>query len=338
MRLFRNFLILGSVFSLSIARAYAIQISLSDDSIDRYFQILEQYVLPLMVVSTVVLFCGYLASRIFHRTVSRRQDGEAGRSELAATAEYGTEAFLRELKATPPIEDSEPRHEPKIRAPHPLLRRRHAAARQNAARQEDMPEAATPGGVTRPAAATVEPVPTAKSPARDAGVVSARGHDAGSPKATPLTADNGTDGKKMPSLQAAFRRSPQNSKGHTDPAGRSRGSADDAGPVVAPRAPDVSRADISAGEGPELGADDAESVRKPAEQLKTPESVRGDRARTEPTLATHPNWQDEPEGRTREEPTISVVQALKTGPSSVPPSAMSPTAELGKGAGRRDRR
>ncbi|HET6491644.1 MAG TPA: hypothetical protein VFG44_01590, partial [Burkholderiales bacterium] len=107
------------------------QISLSGDNIDRYFRILEHYVLPLMVVSTIVLFCGYIASRIYHRTVARAQDGaedDALLDDTAASPYDGTAAFLRELRATPPIEDAEPKREPKMRAQHPMLRKRAANA------------------------------------------------------------------------------------------------------------------------------------------------------------------------------------------------------------------
>jgi hypothetical protein len=130
MRLFRIIQIFGAAFLLSIAQANAVQINLSGDYIERYFRILEDYVLPLMVVSTIVLFCGYLASRVYHRTVTRRQPGrdEDFGDRSFESPEEGTAAFLRELKTTPPIEDSEPKREPRIRAQHPLLRKRAASA------------------------------------------------------------------------------------------------------------------------------------------------------------------------------------------------------------------
>ena len=144
MRLLRTIQIVGAVFLLSIARAYAVQISLSGDYIDRYFRILEDYVLPLMVVSTIVLFCGYLASRVYHRTVTRKPAGRDEEEDSYESAEEQTAAFLRELKATPPIEDQEPKREPRLRAQHPLLRKRAvnaAAVLRSRVSEDDAPPA-----------------------------------------------------------------------------------------------------------------------------------------------------------------------------------------------------
>jgi hypothetical protein len=161
MRAFRTTQIYVWVFILSIARANAVQINLSGDYIERYYRILENYILPLMVVSTVVLFCGYLASRIYHRVAARREpaadDDDAGLPPFAS-AEDGTAAFLRELKATPPIEEPvETKRDPQIRAPHPLLRKRAAnaaaALRSKVAAEEAAPTApARPAAPPRPAA------------------------------------------------------------------------------------------------------------------------------------------------------------------------------------------
>jgi hypothetical protein len=185
MRLTGIIKIFGPVFLLSTANAHAVQISLSGGSIDRYFLILEHYILPLMVVSTIVLFCGYLASRIYHRTVQRKQPDEddddiASGEPRRASSDDGTAAFLRELRATPPIEDPEPQREPKGRTHHPFLRKRSANAAAALRAQPPIPypepTLAPPGdaagdvrlaaGATRPTAeprrpASYEPVPAA---------------------------------------------------------------------------------------------------------------------------------------------------------------------------------
>ena len=181
MRLTGIIKIFGPVFLLSTADAHAVQISLSGDSIDRYFLILEHYVLPLMVVSTIVLFCGYLASRIYSRTVQRKQpDGDddefAPAAPRQASSDAGTAAFLRELRTTPPIEDPEPQSEPKGRSHHPFLRKRAANATAALRAQPPMaypePTLAQPGdaagdvrlaaGASRPAA--YEPAPAEREP------------------------------------------------------------------------------------------------------------------------------------------------------------------------------
>jgi hypothetical protein len=176
MRLTGIIKIFGPAFLLSTADAHAVQISLSGGSIDRYFLILEHYILPLMVVSTIVLFCGYLASRIYHRTVQRKQPDEdddefAPAAPRQASSDAGTAAFLRELRTTPPIEDPEPQREPKGRSHHPFLRKRAANAAAALRAQPPMaypePTLAPPGdatgdvrlaaGAPRPAAYEPEP-------------------------------------------------------------------------------------------------------------------------------------------------------------------------------------
>ena len=98
---------------LSISPANAIQVSLSEDKIEQYLRVLELYVLPFLVVATIVLFCGYVASRIFHRAQLRGIGNEPAAPEAAPqkSPDDETAAFLRELTASPPIEDPEP--EPK---------------------------------------------------------------------------------------------------------------------------------------------------------------------------------------------------------------------------------
>jgi hypothetical protein len=171
----------GPAFLLSTADAHAVQISLSGGSIDRYFLILEHYILPLMVVSTIVLFCGYLASRIYHRTVQRKQPDEEGDefspgAPRRASSDDGTAAFLRELRTTPPIEDPEPLREAKGRPQHPFLRKRAASAAAALRAQPPMaypePTLAPPGdtagevrlaaGASRPTA--FEPAPAEREP------------------------------------------------------------------------------------------------------------------------------------------------------------------------------
>ena len=100
---------------LSIGKANAVQISLSEGNVEKYFQILEVYVLPFLVVSTVVLLCGYIASKIYNRRLDKAErvdELDVGSPDLR---DRGTAAFLRELKTTPPIKDPTPDREPRLR-------------------------------------------------------------------------------------------------------------------------------------------------------------------------------------------------------------------------------
>jgi hypothetical protein len=106
---------------LSTSQANAVQINLSGDNIEQYFQILEIYVLPFLVVSTIVLLCGYIASKVYNRRLNQSVEDleEAQRSPIQR--DEGTAEFLRELKTTPPIKDPVPDREPRLR-----LRRRRS--------------------------------------------------------------------------------------------------------------------------------------------------------------------------------------------------------------------
>lgn len=106
---------------LTTSRANAVQINLSGDNVEQYFQILEIYVLPFLVVSTIVLLCGYIASKVYNRRLNQSVEDleEAQRSPVQR--DEGTAAFLRELKTTPPIKDPVPDREPRLR-----LRRRRS--------------------------------------------------------------------------------------------------------------------------------------------------------------------------------------------------------------------
>ena len=234
MRSFRGLGIFGPLLLLSTARAHAAPFGLSDAALDRYLSILEIYVLPFMVVSTVVLFCGYLASRIFHRAQSRTRDADRLGADQSAGTEEGTEAFLRELTAAPPITDqtAEATNAPqsaeesrKPRQSHPLLRRR-AAARREAAAKDDGPTLRKPPAVEPPVveprakAAPPEASPEpggepilgrARAPEADTGLRlrlstdsdEGLGDDSGMP--TP-DRDDAALGGTIPRLQAAFRR------------------------------------------------------------------------------------------------------------------------------------
>ncbi|MGI9385970.1 MAG: hypothetical protein ACR2OX_00935, partial [Methyloligellaceae bacterium] len=114
MRKLRLLLIVPAVFLLNISSLSAVQINLSSDNLEQYFQILELYVLPFLVVATIVLLCGYIVSRIFNRR-QRRLAEEAEMHAPKATPEEGTAAFLRELKSTPPIRDPEASDTPRLR-------------------------------------------------------------------------------------------------------------------------------------------------------------------------------------------------------------------------------
>jgi hypothetical protein len=289
MRVFRKFIILVSVFSLSIARAYAIQISLSGDSMDRYFQILEQYVLPLMVVSTIVLFCGYLASRVFHRTVSHREDGAVERGGRSGAAEDGTEAFLRELKATPPIDDAESRHEPRTKATHPLLRRRQAAREADLESLDDAPPA--------------RPLTAERSGRGDAAPADDSRMRAPVAPTFPMPpATDGSEARRVPLLKAAFRRPRQRAAEMAAPA------------EPAPVAPPPMR-DTAENAPARLWAEPLRAS-EPASVEPRPDPARQEPARYEPTLSVPVDASDDAAERRREEPTISVVQAIKAGPVS----------------------
>jgi hypothetical protein len=272
MRLLRNIQILGSVFWLSIAHANAVQINLSGDYIDRYFRILEDYVLPLMVVSTVVLFCGYLASRVYHRTVTPREPRRDDEDGMFASAEDGTAAFLRELKATPPISDPEPdqepgpKREPRIRAQHPLLRKRAANAAaalraRNAAGEE----------------ARFAPAPEMPAPALDRYPAPKR-EEAPPPPRPEAPAMRDAAG---PRLGASL---PAETMRERETAAYDRETV-----------PDSLRAERVRGEPP-----------------REPEAAETAAAKVDPPpVATSSIWWQEPGGPQRMEPSASVVQALK---------------------------
>jgi hypothetical protein len=106
---------------LSTSQANAVQINLSGDNIEQYFQILEIYVLPFLVVSTIVLLCGYIASKVYNRRLNQSVEDLEEAQRSPTQRDEGTAAFLRELKSTPPIKDPVPDREPRLR-----LRRRRS--------------------------------------------------------------------------------------------------------------------------------------------------------------------------------------------------------------------
>jgi len=323
MSLLRNVLIFGLVFVLSIARAYAVQINLSGDNIDRYFQILEQYVLPLMVVSTVVLFCGYLASRIYHRTVTRRQDEAVGRSPYAAMPDDETAVFLRELKSTPPIEDPEPVQEPRSRSQHPLLRRRSAA---RAARKEALD--ATPAG-TETEAVGAEAQEAPRNRTMDRPLTAARSDQGDTLPDAGATAGRDEKGRQIPRLQAAFRRPSRDASDSAETSERGLPETRSSEPRPAEPRPSASRAPEprvsrpqsrpEQDERPDLvlraevaGPDDDTPVRA-SSTVDAPVSAEGSR-REPPPVSSRQTPSSDPGSGGREEPTVSVVQALKNGP------------------------
>jgi len=301
----RKFLIACALFVLTTAPARAVQINLSSDNVDQYFRILEQYVLPLMVVSTIVLFCGYLASRIFHRTVSRRQDRAAAQDPYGMEAEDNTEAFLRELKASPPIREPEPvveprstrpterqvepesKKEPRVRAPHPLLRRRSAAGKA----EKRMPEA--------------EPA-REDAPARR-------------PFAAPPAGER-SDAAQMSRLQSAFRRPDRAATDglRSDSAAAPEPEEDDDGSLILHPIPDD-----ALGKRTEPGAQAEEPAHRARANSFTAEADRDPEFRADRRdTRDDDDLDDIPE---RREPTISVVQALKA--TSAPKPAPADNSE-----------
>ena len=111
----RLLLVVLAVFMTNISSSNAVQVDLSGDKLQQYFLILERYVLPFLVVATIVLLCGYIASRIFNRRQRRHAD-ETEIQVPKATPEEGTAAFLRELKTSPPIKDPENTDAPQFEA------------------------------------------------------------------------------------------------------------------------------------------------------------------------------------------------------------------------------
>ncbi len=106
MRAFVYSLVAGVLLFLSSLPARAVRINLGNDGVEQYFYILELYILPALVVITVVLLCGYIAGRFFNRRSKNDAPAEEPSAELEK--EEGTAAFLKELRSTPPIRDAEP--------------------------------------------------------------------------------------------------------------------------------------------------------------------------------------------------------------------------------------
>lgn len=106
---------------LTTGQANAVQINLSGENVEQYFQILEVYVLPFLVVSTIVLLCGYIASRIYNRRLNKSVEDMVAEQRSPTERDEGTAAFLREITTTPPIKDPVPDREPRLR-----LRRRRS--------------------------------------------------------------------------------------------------------------------------------------------------------------------------------------------------------------------
>lgn len=106
---------------LTTGHANAVQINLSGENVEQYFRILEIYVLPFLVVSTIVLLCGYIASKIYNRRLNKSVEDLVQEQRSPAQRDEGTAAFLREITTTPPIKDPAPDREPRLR-----LRRRRS--------------------------------------------------------------------------------------------------------------------------------------------------------------------------------------------------------------------
>lgn len=106
---------------LTTSRANAVEINLSGENVEQYFRILEIYVLPFLVVSTIVLLCGYIASKIYNRRLNKSVEDLVAEQRTPTLRDEGTAAFLREITTTPPIKDPEPDREPRLR-----LRRRRS--------------------------------------------------------------------------------------------------------------------------------------------------------------------------------------------------------------------
>ncbi len=106
---------------LTTGQANAVQINLSGENVEQYFHILEIYVLPFLVVSTIVLLCGYIASKIYNRRLNKSVEDLVNEQRSPAERDEGTAAFLREITTTPPIKDPVPDREPRLR-----LRRRRS--------------------------------------------------------------------------------------------------------------------------------------------------------------------------------------------------------------------
>lgn len=333
-------------FLLSTAQAHAVQISLSGDNIDRYFRILEHYVLPLMVVSTIVLFCGYVASRIYHRTVARNQNGledEAPLDDTAASPYDGTAAFLRELRATPPIEDTEPKREPKARAQHPLLRKRAANAAAALRARPAAPEARQP--------APVEPAPSTNALRFN---LSNRLADRPQPERTPepqsdsrldSSYESRRESRSEPRIETPplfdppdmfepdaaprFRETPTPAPAYDDGGEEApqRTAAEDTRPVAAGRR---SRRDLLAGGALRAGRDDDETAERASD--REPERTKLD---PPPIAATSNWWQDSDDAprsvsSERPEPPEAVVQALKMSPPPQGPDMEAAKARAGE--------
>jgi hypothetical protein len=106
---------------LTTGQANAVQINLSGENVEQYIHILEIYVLPFLVVSTIVLLCGYIASRFYNRRLNKSVEDLVDEDQSPTLRDEGTAAFLRELSTTPPIKDPAPDREPRLR-----LRRRRS--------------------------------------------------------------------------------------------------------------------------------------------------------------------------------------------------------------------
>lgn len=293
------------VFLLSTAQAHAVQISLSGDKIDRYFRILEHYVLPLMVVSTIVLFCGYVASRIYHRTTARDDgpaDDRASRDDIDASPYDGTAAFLRELRATPPIEDAEPKREPRMRAQHPLLRKRAANAAAALRSRLTTSEERRPETPERQATADAlrfdMPQPPAERPWPERAAAQAPRMGA-RPRFDP---PDMFEPEPAPNVREAQGAAPAQPRESMEDAPGLAEDVDDR-PVAGKR---QSRRDLFADGSLRSDRRGQESPQRPAEE-RDPNRAKLD----PPPVATTSNWWQDPEEAVRAEPSAAVVQSLK---------------------------
>ena len=287
-----------AVFLLSIAPAKAVEISLGDGNIARYFEILEIYVLPFLAVSTIVLFCGYIASRIYNRNADPGPD-EEDEVLREPSREQATAAFLRELKTTPPIKDPVPDREPRLRI-RGLMAKKPAADDETVApplrapglpeSQDPEPEVPEPIRRRRFSLRATEVEPEQPSPPQEEPSIRPDDvHQGRSSRVTrmvptaPRPAANGKDeladnsigfgmSDEAPEPSALLRAEPD--------LGTRRGGNDDAGD--APGRP---------------------SFDPSPRRTEEPEEVR-------PSVVDHGSWWSDSQGKPRVEPTASVVQPL----------------------------
>lgn len=136
--------------------AAAARTRLASEGMENYFYILERYILPLLVVLTIVLFFGYAASRLLKRRNRGRRPPLTEPDNI--DKEEGTATFLKELTSTPPIRDPASEHEPHMdmkKTDTPLGRKTEPSLSATPGASES-PRQATPASeAVAPAAAAV---------------------------------------------------------------------------------------------------------------------------------------------------------------------------------------